>query len=206
MQIVLPQMLEKYSSIYNKNGRIGIYTREVDQNLFILPDHHQERDVIINRFYEKRKKRVWKKKIRYHCRKNLADSRVRVKGRFVKHNTGGDDEDSEDDPDDTNMTDALGILLKATQCSGDLAPFVPLSTPPDYLLYLTSSLSPAVPQTIPPGAPSSRRSKRSLSPVQELIKEEQVKIETQPKEDKESEKHSHCLRSRKRMRRHSIAY
>ena len=27
----LPQMLEKYSSIYNKNGRIGIYTRAVIQ-------------------------------------------------------------------------------------------------------------------------------------------------------------------------------
>ena len=26
----LPQMLEKYSAIYNKNGRIGIYTREVN--------------------------------------------------------------------------------------------------------------------------------------------------------------------------------
>jgi hypothetical protein len=25
----LPQMLEKYSAIYNKNGRIGIYTRAV---------------------------------------------------------------------------------------------------------------------------------------------------------------------------------
>jgi hypothetical protein len=39
---------------------------------------------MISRFHEKRKRRVWKKKIRYHCRKNLADSRVRVKGRFVK--------------------------------------------------------------------------------------------------------------------------
>ena len=26
---LLPQMLEKYASVYNKNGRIGIYTKEV---------------------------------------------------------------------------------------------------------------------------------------------------------------------------------
>jgi hypothetical protein len=44
----------------------------------------QERSAIIHRFREKRKRRVWKKKIRYFCRKNLADRRVRVKGRFVK--------------------------------------------------------------------------------------------------------------------------
>jgi len=71
METSLPQMLDQYSSIYNKNGRIGIYTRE-------------ERSAIIHRFREKRKRRVWKKKIRYFCRKNLADRRVRVKGRFVK--------------------------------------------------------------------------------------------------------------------------
>lgn len=29
-------MLEKYSSIYNKNGRIGIYTRDVRFNPFSL--------------------------------------------------------------------------------------------------------------------------------------------------------------------------
>ena len=63
--IILPYMLDKYSSIYNKNGRIGIYSRD-------------ERDTIIQRFKEKRRRRVWNKKIRYHCRKNLADRRIRV--------------------------------------------------------------------------------------------------------------------------------
>jgi hypothetical protein len=67
----IPQMLDKYSYVYNKNGRIGIYSRE-------------ERNAIIARFRDKRRRRVWKKKIRYHCRKNLADRRIRVKGRFVK--------------------------------------------------------------------------------------------------------------------------
>jgi hypothetical protein len=81
-------MLEKYASIYNKNGRIGIYTKDVSVNaqmtFLFFNAYQQERSTIIRRFHEKRKRRVWKKKIRYHCRKNLADSRIRVKGRFVK--------------------------------------------------------------------------------------------------------------------------
>jgi hypothetical protein len=66
----LPKILEnvEYNNPPNQNynGRIGIYTRE-------------ERKVLISRFHEKRKRRVWKKKIRYHCRKNLAERRVRIK-------------------------------------------------------------------------------------------------------------------------------
>ncbi len=57
--------------LYNKNGRIGIYTPA-------------ERAAIIAKFHSKRTRRVWNKKIRYNCRKNLADRRMRVKGRFVK--------------------------------------------------------------------------------------------------------------------------
>lgn len=60
--------------MYNKNGRIGIYTPA-------------ERAAIISRFQGKRSRRVWNKKIRYNCRKNLADRRMRVKGRFVKRST-----------------------------------------------------------------------------------------------------------------------
>lgn len=60
--------------MYNKNGRIGIYTPA-------------ERAAIIARFQSKRSRRVWNKKIRYNCRKNLADRRMRVKGRFVKRST-----------------------------------------------------------------------------------------------------------------------
>jgi len=67
----LPHALDKYKSIYNKNGRIGIYTP-------------LERAAIIAKFNTKRGRRVWNKKIRYNCRKNLADRRMRVKGRFVK--------------------------------------------------------------------------------------------------------------------------
>lgn len=50
---------------------IGIYS----------PDARKKR---IQRFFEKRRQRVWTKKVKYDVRKNFADSRLRVKGRFVK--------------------------------------------------------------------------------------------------------------------------
>lgn len=72
--LTLPHSLAKYKEVYNKKGRIGIYTPA-------------ERAAIISRYHSKRTRRVWNKKIRYNCRKNLADRRMRVKGRFVKRST-----------------------------------------------------------------------------------------------------------------------
>lgn len=58
-----------------KGDKIGIY-------------NPTQRKALLARFAEKRKRRRYTKKVRYNCRKNLADTRVRVKGRFVKKATG----------------------------------------------------------------------------------------------------------------------
>ena len=59
----------------NKNscrvGFVGIYSPE-------------QRRIRLQRFWDKRKCRMWTKKVKYDVRKNFADSRIRVKGRFVK--------------------------------------------------------------------------------------------------------------------------
>lgn len=84
--LTLPHSLSKYKEVYNKNGRIGIYSPA-------------ERGAIIARFHSKRSRRVWNKKIRYNCRKNLADRRLRIKGRFVKRNLPTVDLTTEGMPD-----------------------------------------------------------------------------------------------------------
>jgi hypothetical protein len=43
----------------------------------------EERRKKITKFLEKRKRRIWNKKISYDCRKKVADKRLRIKGRFV---------------------------------------------------------------------------------------------------------------------------
>jgi len=57
--------------------RVGSYTQA-------------ERQRKIQRFLEKRRRRVWSKKILYSCRKNFADKRPRVGGRFVKIKEDGE--------------------------------------------------------------------------------------------------------------------
>ena len=44
----------------------------------------QERYLKIKRYKEKKERRIWTKKIFYDCRKQVADKRLRIKGRFIR--------------------------------------------------------------------------------------------------------------------------
>lgn len=56
--------------------RVGQYTIE-------------ERRIKIEKFRERKRQRIWRKQIKYDCRKRLADNRPRVKGRFVSRKNLG---------------------------------------------------------------------------------------------------------------------
>ena len=63
------QVLDSYRGMII-DGKVGIYTLK-------------ERAAIIEKFRTKKRNRIWKKTIKYDCRKRLAEVRPRVKGRFV---------------------------------------------------------------------------------------------------------------------------
>lgn len=43
----------------------------------------EKRRIKLLRYLDKKKRRVWKKKVNYDCRKKVADKRLRIKGKFV---------------------------------------------------------------------------------------------------------------------------
>ncbi|KAK1413656.1 hypothetical protein QVD17_35432 [Tagetes erecta] len=70
----------------------------------------EERKEKINKYMKKRNERNFNKKIKYACRKTLADSRPRVRGRFAKHDEFGEnnitnsnhEEDTDEDEQNFN--------------------------------------------------------------------------------------------------------
>lgn len=82
----------------------------------------EQRKEKIHRYMKKRNERNFSKKIKYACRKTLADSRPRVRGRFAKNDEFGEtpratcsnhDEDDEEDvavKDEDDMVDTTDIF------------------------------------------------------------------------------------------------
>jgi hypothetical protein len=65
-------------------GLVGGGHENAEKKAFVgaySPDSRRKR---VEKFLDKRQKRVWRKEVKYDVRKNFADSRLRVKGRFVK--------------------------------------------------------------------------------------------------------------------------
>ncbi|KAK4441128.1 hypothetical protein Salat_0447700 [Sesamum alatum] len=85
-------------------------TESVSRASRYSPEERKER---IERYRSKRNLRNFNKKIKYECRKTLADSRPRVKGRFARNNEiekarqTGVEEDDEDEDNWMSILDAL---------------------------------------------------------------------------------------------------
>jgi hypothetical protein len=45
----------------------------------------EKRRLKLVRYLHKKKRRVWRKRLNYDCRKQVADERLRLKGKFVTH-------------------------------------------------------------------------------------------------------------------------
>lgn len=43
----------------------------------------EKRRIKLLKYLDKKKRRVWQKKVNYDCRKKVADCRLRIKGKFV---------------------------------------------------------------------------------------------------------------------------
>lgn len=69
------------------NNGVGHMDHEDDMNNgthYVGAYSPESRRRRVARFMEKRGRRIWTKKVKYDVRKNFADSRMRVKGRFVR--------------------------------------------------------------------------------------------------------------------------
>ncbi|KAI4997122.1 hypothetical protein ZWY2020_052464 [Hordeum vulgare] len=80
----------------------------------------EERRERIEKYRTKRNQRNFQKKITYACRKTLADSRPRVKGRFARN---VDDDAAADQPEDATTTGAdVSLLNDASSSSSSSMP------------------------------------------------------------------------------------
>ena len=70
---------------FELNEIIEIILKGIDQTFrkIIGGLSFEKRRVKLLRYLDKKKRRVWKKKVNYDCRKKVADKRLRIKGKFV---------------------------------------------------------------------------------------------------------------------------
>ena len=66
-----------------KNTCIQIRKKKIEVSARVGTLSYEERQTKLQRYREKKKNRVWSKKINYNCRKKVAENRLRIKGRFV---------------------------------------------------------------------------------------------------------------------------
>jgi len=100
------------SPMYGDTKRVGRFTLE-------------ERRQLLQRFQQKRTQRNFNKKIKYACRKSLADKRPRVRGRFARNDESTEHSSrtnghklEDDDEADTTMGDEDEFLMNQSS-SGD---------------------------------------------------------------------------------------
>ncbi|KAL4036091.1 hypothetical protein IC575_004815 [Cucumis melo] len=86
-QFDLDDCLEEWSGICSKGGRnVAVDDQEWRRNYNGIISNG-EREARVSRYREKRRTRLFSKKIRYQVRKLNAEKRPRMKGRFVKRTT-----------------------------------------------------------------------------------------------------------------------
>lgn len=75
---ILPKSSEKKSPI------LYLHKNHLNVSMKIGTLTYEQRQIKLKRYREKKKNRVWSKKINYNCRKKVAENRLRIRGRFVK--------------------------------------------------------------------------------------------------------------------------
>lgn len=78
----LPRTMSDPNITY-RNDEFGLLSVDAPEG-WVGAYSPESRKLRVDRFHAKRSHRVWTKTVKYDVRKNFADSRLRVKGRFVK--------------------------------------------------------------------------------------------------------------------------